>query len=128
LDKQLKKVIRQQDKDGKIPFSFLEKASRKKVRRIEKIMGKRSAGNNHRDRRHLSVEKSISQQVLNTLQEINQLKATRTYYTSGSIRDNMVVFGVHCEEDKLEESYNICEDIPTLAVELTAIQIWRCNT
>jgi hypothetical protein len=37
LGKQLKKVIRQQDEDGKTPFSFLERAARKEVRRIEKI-------------------------------------------------------------------------------------------
>jgi hypothetical protein len=67
----------------KPPFSFLERAARKKVRRIEKIMGNRRDGNNHHDRRHLSVEKQYSQQVLkqNTLQDLNQLKATRTYYT-----------------------------------------------
>jgi hypothetical protein len=36
----LKKVIRQQDEDGKTPFSFLERAARKEVRRIEKKMRK----------------------------------------------------------------------------------------
>jgi hypothetical protein len=35
----------------------------------------------------------------------------------------MVSFGVYCEEDGLEESYNICEYIPISAVELTAIQM-----
>jgi ribonuclease HI len=34
----------------------------------------------------------------------------------------MVGFVVYCEEDRLEESYNICEDIFISAVELTAIQ------
>jgi hypothetical protein len=69
-------------------------------------------------------KKQYSQQVLkqNTLQKIYQLKVTRTYYTDGSIRDNMVGFGVYCEEDG-EESYNICEDILISAVELTVIQM-----
>jgi ribonuclease HI len=35
----------------------------------------------------------------------------------------MVGFGVYCEEDGLEESYNISEDIPNSAVELTTIQM-----
>jgi hypothetical protein len=35
----------------------------------------------------------------------------------------MVGFCMYCEEDELEESYNICEDIPIPAVELTAIQM-----
>jgi hypothetical protein len=64
-----------------------------------------------------------SQQVLKqtTLQAIYHLKAT--YYTDGSNRDNMVGYGVYCEEDGLAESYNICEDIPISAVQLTAIQM-----
>jgi predicted site-specific integrase-resolvase len=37
LGKQLKKAIRQQDEDRKTPFSFLERAARKEVRRIEEI-------------------------------------------------------------------------------------------
>jgi hypothetical protein len=37
LGKQLKKVIWQQDEDGITPASFLERAARQKVRRIEKI-------------------------------------------------------------------------------------------
>jgi hypothetical protein len=37
LGKQLKKVSRQQDEDGKTPFSFLEQAARKEVKRIENI-------------------------------------------------------------------------------------------
>jgi hypothetical protein len=46
-----------------------------------------------------SKKKQYSQQVLKqkTLQEKDQLKATQTYYTDGSIRDNMVGFGVYCE-------------------------------
>jgi hypothetical protein len=35
----------------------------------------------------------------------------------------MVGYGVYCEEDELEESYNICEDIPISAVELTTVQM-----
>jgi hypothetical protein len=37
LGKQLKKVIWQQDEDGITPASFLERAARQEVRRIEKI-------------------------------------------------------------------------------------------
>jgi hypothetical protein len=40
---------------------------------------------------------------MNTLQEINQLKATRTYSTDGFIRDNMVSFGVYCEKNESVE-------------------------
>jgi hypothetical protein len=35
----------------------------------------------------------------------------------------MVGFDVYCEEDGLEESYKVCEDVPIKAVELTAIQL-----
>jgi hypothetical protein len=62
--------IRGQNEDGKTPFSFLERSARNEVRWIEKVdeeeseewglgHGKRRAGNNHRDRRHLWVEKTI---------------------------------------------------------------------
>jgi hypothetical protein len=106
LGKKLKKVIRQQDEDGKTPFSFLERATRKEVRRIEKIDEEElGLGNLETERLDIITaiegisQKQYSQQVLeqNTLQGKDQLKATRTYYTDGSIRDNMVGFGVYCE-------------------------------
>jgi hypothetical protein len=37
LGEQLKKVMQQQGENGKKPFSFLERAARKEVRRIKKI-------------------------------------------------------------------------------------------
>jgi ribosome recycling factor len=36
LGKQLIKVIRQQDEDGKTAFSFIERAGRKEVKQIKK--------------------------------------------------------------------------------------------